>query len=133
MRGSDPPVTKESLEDGRKRREEESGRARARTRILDQVRGQAKAKAPVPATLKGPIIPKRRVRAEDEEWQWSQKKGSSDVGSEDREKEEQDRRRVCSASTWTPPRKRSASLRTLPQENVEPNVIQHLTSLLLDS
>ena len=68
------------------------------------MRGRAKAAARVPATFKDPSIPKRRARAESEEWQWS-----NEVGSEDGEKEEQDRRRLHSASTWTPPRKRSAS------------------------
>ena len=58
------------------------------------MRGRAEAATPVPATFKDPITPKRRAKAETEEWQWSQKKGSSEVGSEYGEKEEQDRRRV---------------------------------------
>ena len=106
VRGSDPPVTQASLEDGRKRREEESRRVRARTKILDQVRGA------VQTTFKDPITPKtpkRRERTESEDGQWSQKRGSSEAGSKDREMEEKDRRRVRSASTWTLPRKRSAS------------------------
>ena len=91
MRGLDPLLTQASLEDGRKRREEESKRARARTKILDQVRGV------VQATFKDPITPNRRERAESEEGQWSQKRGSSEAGSEDGEKEEQDKRRVQSS------------------------------------
>ena len=63
VRGSDPPVTQASLEDGRKRRQEESRRARAKPRILDQVQGRAEATAPVPATCKDPITPKQRARA----------------------------------------------------------------------
>ena len=73
------------------------------------VRGQAEATAL--ATFKDPLTPRRRSRAGSEEWRWSQKKGSSEVGSEDGEKEELDNRRVRSASTWTPPRKKSASPR----------------------
>ena len=120
--GSDPPVTQASLEDGRKWREEESWRARARTRILDQVRGRAKAAAPVPATFKDPSTPKRRARAESEEWKWSQNKGSREVGCEDGEKEEQDRRRVHSASTLTPPIKRGASPRGGPMRCRSPHL-----------
>ena len=37
-RGTDPHITQASLEDSRKRREEKARRARARSRILDQVR-----------------------------------------------------------------------------------------------
>ena len=88
VRGLDPLLTQASLEDGRKRREEESRRARARKKILDQVRGA------VQTTFKDPITPKtpkRRERAESEEGQWSQKRGSSEAGSEDRKKEENDR------------------------------------------
>ena len=116
VRGLDPLLTQASLEDGRKRREEESRRARARTKILDQVRGV------VQATFKDPITPNRRAREESEEGQWSQKRGSSEAGSEDGEKEEQDKRRVQSASTWTPPRKRNASLRGRPMRCWSPHL-----------
>ena len=84
------------------------------------MRGRAKAATPVPATFKDPFTPKRRAKAETEEWQWSQK-GSSEVGSEYGEKEEQDRRRVHSVATWTPPRKRSASLRVGPMRCKSPH------------
>ncbi len=70
----DPLLTQASLEDGRKRREEELRRARARTKILDQVRGV------VQATFKDPNTPNRRARTESEEGQWSQKRGSSEAG-----------------------------------------------------
>ena len=66
VRGTDSLITHASLEDGKKRREEESRRARARTKILDQVRGA------VQTTFKDPITPKttkRRARAESEEGQ----------------------------------------------------------------
>ena len=49
VRGLDPLLTQASLEDGRKRREEESRRARARTKILDQVLGVVQATFKDPA------------------------------------------------------------------------------------
>ena len=78
--------------------------------------------APVLATFKDPSTPKRRARAESEEWQWSQNKGSREVGCEDGEKEEQDRRRVHSASTLTPPIKRGASPRGGPMRCRSPHL-----------
>ena len=111
VRGTDPPITQASLEDVRKRREEESRRARARTKILDQVRGA------VQTTFKDPMAPKtakRRARAGSEEGQWRQEKGISEAGNEDREKEDNDRRRILFVLTWMPPRKRSASPRCRP-------------------
>ena len=79
----------------------------------------------VQTTFKDPITPKtpkRRERAESEEGQWSQKRGSSEARSEDREKEENDRRRIRSASAWTPPRKKSASLRGGPGRCKSPHL-----------
>jgi hypothetical protein len=133
VRGSDPQVTQASLEDSWKRRDEESRRARARTRILGQVRAEATAPD---LTFKDLLTPMRRSRAESEEWccvcelcklnpgrycnvnwprkvnwRWSEKKGSSKTGSKDGEIEEPDKRRIRLALTWTLPRKRSASPR----------------------
>ena len=60
----------------------------------------------VQSTFKNPITPKtakRRARVESDEGQWRQEKGSSETGDEDRERVDNDRRRIQSELTWTPP------------------------------
>ena len=65
--GTDPQVTPADLEESRKRREEDVRRARARGRILDQVRSSPEARDSG-LTFKDPLTPGRRSRTASEEW-----------------------------------------------------------------
>ena len=79
----------------------------------------------VQTTFKDPITPKttkRRTTTGSEEGQWRKEKRSSEAGDKDREREDNDRRRIRSVSTWRPTRKRSASPRCGPGRCKSPHL-----------